>query len=195
MDQFVKALSALVDQFKVNLVFLLVICLIVIGIHVINWCFRYRLNHFGILPRSVWGLPGIVFSPLLHGSFSHLFFNILPLFALANLVMLNGAHTFYCVTVTIVLVSGVAVWLFGRRAYHIGASSLIMGYFGYLLLNIYYHPSIVSILVGVVCLYYFGGMLANLFPSDVKVSWEGHVFGFIAGLGTVYLCPLLMPYF
>jgi membrane associated rhomboid family serine protease len=159
-------------------------------IFIINAILQYRLNIFGVYPRHFWGLVGIVFHPLLHGSFNHIFFNSLPLFVLIDFTLINGLNKFLCITISIVLISGTAVWLFGRRAIHIGASGLIMGYWSYLLVNAYQHPSVSAFILAIVCCYYFGGLLFNLFPTEEKTSWEGHVFGFLAGLVSVYLCPL-----
>lgn len=162
-------------------------------IHLVNYLLHYRLNMLGIFPRHLTGIPGIFLSPFLHGHFTHIFFNSIPLFVLANLVMISGLPTFLLVSFIIILLSGSAIWLFGRRAIHVGASSVIMGYMGYLLINSFHQGTMVAIGVGVVVIYYFGSMLLDLFPSDVKVSWEGHVFGFLAGIVASYSVPLLLP--
>ena len=64
-----------------------------------------------------------------------------------------------------------------------------MGYFGFLLLSAYHQASALSIALAVVCLYYFGGLIFHLFPTEVKSSWEGHVFGFFSGVAAAYLLP------
>jgi len=162
-------------------------------LNVVNWfILRSALNVFGIYPRRIRGLIGIVISPFLHGNFNHLFFNSLPLFALANFVMLGGQLNFYIVSLIVILLSGILVWLFGRRAIHIGASGLNMGYFGYLLVDAVYHPTVSTVVLAIVTLYYFAGLFMDLFPSSEKVSWEAHIFGFLAGLASSYLAPLIM---
>lgn len=161
-------------------------------IQLVNWLLRYQLNRLGILPRTKRGLIGIVFSPFLHGNFSHLMFNTLPLFVLANLVILEGRPKFYCVTITVILLSGSAIWLFARRGIHIGASSLVMGYWAYLLIHGFQHHSWLTIILALITFYYFGSLLINLFPQKIEVSWEGHVFGCMAGVAAVYWCPLVL---
>jgi len=156
-------------------------------INIVNSLLGYRLNILGIYPRHIFGLIGIPCAPFLHGSFSHLFFNSIPLIVLLDFMLINGTQKFIYVTATIVLLSGTAVWLVGRRALHVGASSVIMGYWGYLLVDAYRHPSILTIILAIVCVYYFGSLLLSLFPREERVSWEGHVFGFLAGLIAVYL--------
>ncbi len=156
-------------------------------IQVINLSMSYRLNRFGIIPREKMGLPGIILSPLLHADFGHLFLNTIPLFVLANLVLINGWQTFWSVTLDIVVLGGGLVWLFGRRAIHIGASGLVMGYWGYLLVSAIYHFSIMTIILAGLCVYYFGSLYMNVFPAGKRSSWEGHLFGLLAGVVAVYI--------
>lgn len=84
--------------------------------------------------------------------------------------------------------------MFGRRAIHIGASALITGYWGYLLINAYRQPSLMAIVLAIVCAYYFSGIFFGLFPSEEKVSWEGHLLGCIAGIATNFLFPMQVNY-
>lgn len=157
-------------------------------IHVLNILLKHRLNLLGIYPRTLHGLIGIPCAPWLHGDFNHLFFNSIPLYVLANFALLGGVFVFYKVSIVIITISGLLIWLFSRRGLHIGASALIMGYWGYLVTNAYYHASIVTVFIVIVSLYYFGGLLSSLLPSsEAEVSWEGHIFGFIAGVAANYI--------
>ncbi|HAG62437.1 MAG TPA: rhomboid family intramembrane serine protease [Coxiellaceae bacterium] len=160
-------------------------------IHFINICCGYRLNILGIYPRRMFGLVGVVCSPWLHGSWGHLFLNSVMFILMAMMLLTQGLSVFIGVTVCIVVLSGLLVWLFAREALHIGASALIMGYWGYLLVVAYHHPTALNIIVSLVCLYYFGGMAANLLPTDRRVSWEGHACGFISGIVVCFLYPWL----
>lgn len=152
----------------------------------INFLLCYSFNILGILPRTWAGIPGIILAPLLHGSFSHLFFNSLPLFLLINLVLFEGMPTFLVITGLITFLSGAGTWCFGRRAYHIGASGLILGYAGYLMLNAILKPSVVSLLLIIFYFYYLGALLSSLIPKEDCASWEGHIFGLLAGLSVRY---------
>ncbi|OGT49876.1 MAG: hypothetical protein A3E82_00245 [Gammaproteobacteria bacterium RIFCSPHIGHO2_12_FULL_38_11] len=161
---------------------------LLLGIQIVNWALGYRLNILGIWPRKPFGWIGIPFSPFLHGNFTHLLFNALPVFIFSNLILLQGLKIFFNVSIYIILMSGVLIWAFGRKGIHVGASALIMGYLGFIVIGIYHKPSALSVVVGIVCVYYFSGMFSNLFPAqDKRVSWEGHVFGFAAGILTAYL--------
>lgn len=149
-----------------------------------NWMIGSRLNILGIVPRRLWGLPGILFSPFLHQDFNHLLFNSIPLFVLGLVILNRGWEVFILVTVCIMLLGGFTVWLFGRRALHLGASGLVSGYFGYLLIMAYLQPSLVTVLTAILIMYYFGGIFLGIFPQEDKISWESHLFGFLGGLAT-----------
>lgn len=153
------------------------------GVNLVNWLLLgSRLNAFGVYPRHIAGLPGIIFSPILHGNFSHLLFNTIPGFVLACFVLIHGLDVLIAVTAMTWVGSGLLVWLFGRQALHVGMSAVITGYFGYLLVEAFRSPSLLSILLAVIMLYYFGGIFLGIFPQEEKVSWEGHLFGLICGI-------------
>lgn len=159
-------------------------------INMINWTiFRSKLNVLGIYPRHLWGLVGIVFAPILHYDFNHLFFNSIPLFVLGLVILTQDVQTFYWVTLVIVVLEGFAVWLVGRNAIHIGASGLISGYFGYILVAAYLQPGVITILVAALVIYYFGSIFLGIFPQEEKISWESHLLGFLAGIAAAFLKP------
>ena len=187
LDTFLQSLSAATASLVSNLPISLGFIGILFAIQIINAVSAYRLNKLGIWPRQSLGWIGIPFSPFLHGNFTHFIFNAVPLFAFSNFILLQGARVFYISTVSIIILSGILIWLFGRRGIHVGASALIMGYLGFILMGVYYHPTALSIIAGGVCLFYFGGVLMNLLPShDKHVSWEGHIYGFLSGVVTAY---------
>ncbi|MCD8499823.1 MAG: rhomboid family intramembrane serine protease [Gammaproteobacteria bacterium] len=101
------------------------------------------------------GLIGIFTSPFLHGSFTHLLFNCIPLFLLMNLLLLAGLDQFIVISLLIIVISGLCVWLVGRPALHVGASGLIMGYWGYLMINAILYPSIITVLLIIFCFLLF----------------------------------------
>jgi len=141
-----------------------------------------RLNFFGIHPRQGDGLLGILFAPFLHGGFPHLIANTIPFLTLGWFVMLRETSDFFVVTATTMLVGGLGVWLFGTPGVHIGASILIFGYLGFLLLRGYFERNLTSIFLSVVvgCLY--GSAIWGVLPTQRGISWEGHLFGFVGGV-------------
>jgi len=145
------------------------------------------LHLLAIAPREALGLLGIIFSPLLHGSWSHLAANSLPL------LVLGGLHTYgYPVSkwktlLVIWLVSGIGVWLFGRPNYHLGASSLTTGIFYFLLIASIVRRDKVSIGLMFIAVFMFGSILLGVLPWDPKISFEAHFFGAVGGALSVIL--------
>lgn len=139
------------------------------------------LDAYGILPRTGEGLLGILFSPFLHGGFGHLISNSIPFLVLGGLLALRGRGHFIKVSLMIMVLGGAAVWLLGREAIHIGASGVIFGYLGYLLANGWFERSVQSIAVAIGVGVVYGGLIWGVLPSQPGVSWEGHLFGFLAG--------------
>ena len=156
--------------------------LIIWIVELVNLVLGHRLNILGIFPRTVAGLPGIVLSPFLHLGIGHVLLNTIPFVILGWLVILHGNRVFLEVSVVIILVSGAGIWLLGRSGYHVGASGLIFGYFGFLVGRGWYERSVSSILIAVVTIVLYGGMLWGLLPLRNGVSWEAHLFGLLAGI-------------
>ncbi|MCP3918908.1 MAG: rhomboid family intramembrane serine protease [bacterium] len=151
-------------------------------IELINALQDHAYNSWGILPRVAVGLRGIAFAPFLHADVEHLALNSVPLAILGWLVLLRGTGVFLRVSVSIAVLSGLGVWCFGRMSYHIGASGLILGYFGYLVARGFYERSWGALLVAIVTAALYGGMVTSVFPSHPGVSWESHLFGLLAGV-------------
>jgi membrane associated rhomboid family serine protease len=145
-----------------------------------RWC--GGLNQFGIFPRQIAGLRGILFAPFLHGGFAHLIANTVPFATLGWLVMLRRTADFWVVTAIAIGVGGLGTWLLGTPGCHIGASGVIFGYLGYLISRGYFERRIGSVLFSLVVLLLYGGLLWGVLPLRIGISWEGHLFGFIGGI-------------
>jgi len=144
--------------------------------------FHNALNRYGILPRHIIGLRGILFAPFLHGGLPHLIANTIPFLTLGWFVMLQETSDFFIVTAITMVVSGLGVWLIGSPGVHIGASGLVFGYLGFLLLRGYFQRNIPSILLSLLVGFLYGGAIWGVLPTVPGVSWEGHLFGFIGGI-------------
>ncbi|WP_421658336.1 rhomboid family intramembrane serine protease [Leptothermofonsia sp. ETS-13] len=140
------------------------------------------LDVYGIIPRNLIGLRGILFAPFLHGNFPHLIGNIIPFLVLGWLIMLREISDFFWVTLVSGLVSGLGTWLFGSPGVHVGASGVIFGYLGYLLLRGFFERSILSIAISLGVGVLYGSLLWGVLPMQYGISWEGHLFGFIGGV-------------
>lgn len=141
-----------------------------------------NLDLLGIRPRSLDGLLGIPVAPLLHGGFSHLMTNTTALVPLAFFVAARRERDLYLVPVVVTLLAGLLVWIFGAPgSVHIGASLLVFGFLGYLLLLGALERSFGSIALAVLVAFVYGGLFMGLMPGQPGVSWESHFFGFCAG--------------
>src|SRR6186997_2116975 len=141
------------------------------------------LLSYGIIPRTVIGLRGIVFAPFLHGSFAHLLANTVPFVVLGWLVMLRDKRHFGRVTIAAALGSGLLSWLLGAPgSVHIGASGVIFGYLGYLMLSGWYTRSFGSVLLSLLVTLVWGSLVFGMIPGQVGISWPAHIGGFLGGV-------------
>ena len=147
----------------------------------------HALVSWGILPRSLSGLIGIPLAPLIHGGLWHTLSNTVPLALLGTLTLASGRKRFWQTTIAIALLSGTLVWLFARDAYHVGASSLVFGYFGAILARAFTERSLSSMAIAFATLVIYGGLLWGLLPLRNHISFEGHLFGFVAGIAVVWI--------
>jgi membrane associated rhomboid family serine protease len=145
--------------------------------------FDANLDRFGIEPREVSGLDGVVLSPFLHGDFSHLIGNTLPFLILGAVIAISGAARVALATLIIVVIGGLGTWLIGPdNSIHIGASGVVFGYATYLMARGFYSRNVLHLLVGIgVVVVYGTTLLIGLVPTP-GVSWQGHLMGGVGGV-------------
>ncbi len=142
-----------------------------------------RLQTNGIRPRSSEGLDGILWSPFLHSGFPHLISNTPPFLILSALTLTGGLARYLKASALIIGLGGAMVWAFaiGSNENHIGASGWVFGLVGFLLAAAVIEKKPVTIAVGLVALFFYWSFIFGFVPKD-GISWEGHLFGFIAGI-------------
>jgi membrane associated rhomboid family serine protease len=141
------------------------------------------LDDDGIVPRTESGLEGILWAPLLHGGWAHLMANTLPFVIFGFLVLANGIGRFVLVTALIWAISGLGVWLTAPAgSVTVGMSGVIFGWLTYLLVRGFFARSGAQILLAVVLFLLWGGILLGVLPGQPQVSWQGHLFGAVAGV-------------
>lgn len=146
------------------------------------------LLSLGIIPRTTIGLRGILFAPFLHASLAHIMANSIPFVVLGWLVMLLDARHFVPVTILAMIGSGLMAWLLGApRSVHIGASGVIFGYLGFLILSGWFARSFASILLSVLVIALWGGMVLGVMPGQTGISWQAHLGGFLGGVAAAGL--------
>lgn len=141
----------------------------------------FSLDRYGIRPRDLDHLAGIVLGPFLHLGFGHLLANTTGLLLLGALLALSTRHL-WIVTIGVVVLGGLGVWLIGApRSVHIGASGVVYGYAAFLAVYGFAARHLKSAAVGVVVIVLYGSLLWGVLPLRAGVSWQGHLFGALAG--------------
>tara|TARA_B110000211_G_C13904846_1_gene475674 strand:+ start:259 stop:867 length:609 start_codon:yes stop_codon:yes gene_type:complete len=158
------------------------LCLLIIVIEAINQVTAGFFRSFGIYPRNLHGLTGIIFAPFLHGGIIHLISNLVPLFVLSLLLLSHGLTRFILVFTTTAIAGGLLVWVFGRSANHIGMSGVIYGLFGYLIIAGFISREFKLFMVSCLVAVMYGGLIYGVLPTMAAVSFESHLFGFIIGI-------------
>ncbi|HJN72752.1 MAG TPA: rhomboid family intramembrane serine protease [Myxococcota bacterium] len=160
------------------------------AVNFVNWVTGWAFLDYGVVPRTVDGLWGLLTMPFLHGGWGHLLANTLAGVPLAMMAMERKKSDLAVVTAVTMLTSGLGCWLLGATgSVHVGASGVIFGLIGFLLGRGIWErragPMIMSVVVG----FLFGGSLFTMIPGIAAgISWQAHLFGFVGGL----LCAKLM---
>lgn len=142
-----------------------------------------RLDRFGLRPRSVDGLWGLLTTPFLHPSWSVLLSTTLPFLLIGWAVLIGGVRNWAIVTVAIIVVGGALTWLVGPSHLVLGTTGLVFGWIGYLLTQAWFSRKLTSILTVIVVLAIFGTLLDQLVPDfDRHSSWQANVCSFAVGL-------------
>lgn len=149
----------------------------------VNLLLGGALLDFGIVPRTTQGLLGILVAPFLHANLAHLMANTVPFLIFGWLVMLRDRRHFGVVTLMGLLGSGLLSWTLGPpRSIHIGASGVIFGYFGFLLLAGWFARKWSAIAISLLVAIVWGGTVFGVLPGTPGVSWQGHLGGFLGGV-------------
>jgi len=151
------------------------------AIKLIEIVFSLDLGGYGVYPSQLTGLIGILFAPLIHGSFEHLFANTLPLFILGTALLYSYPKAAKYTFAIIYIGSGIGVWLFARDSYHIGASGLTHGMMFFLFIVGIIRKDKPSIAVALMVFFLYGSMIWSIFPTEAHISFESHFFGALTG--------------
>ncbi|WP_025741883.1 rhomboid family intramembrane serine protease [Aquimarina pacifica] len=143
--------------------------------------FGFDFNYLGIYPRTLKGLRGIFCSPFIHADISHLWHNTLPLLILSAALFFFYHKNAWKVLIMGALLTGVATWLLGRPANHIGASGIIYMLFGFLFFKGIVAKHFRLIALSLIVVFIYGSMVMYVLPIDPKISWEGHLSGILTG--------------
>ena len=165
----------------------LIIMLICTVIFILNSLLPLHLNQWGILPRSSDHLIGILISPFLHGSWGHLFSNFFPFIIMGTFVGGQSHRRYLALFFFFIVSTGLLVWLFARGdSVHIGMSGVIYAFWGYLLVYGILRREFIPLLISLVVLFFYGGLIFGVFPTQMGISFESHLLGALVGGVTGY---------
>ncbi len=160
--------------------------LVIWVVHVVASMFSIELGWLGVLPRHISGLKGILFAPLVHDDFSHLFYNSMPLLVLVGMISFFYRKVALKSIAMMYLLTGLAVWLFAREVFHIGASGVVYALVSFVFFSGIFRRNIKSIILALIVTILYSGMVTGIFPNKEGISWESHLFGALVGLYVAY---------
>jgi membrane associated rhomboid family serine protease len=159
----------------------------------LDFRFNLHLGRFGIYPKRLSGLIGIVASPFIHKNMAHLANNSLPLFIMLLTLFYFYSKIAFKILIQGTLLLGLLTWLMARPAYHIGVSGVI-----YLLVSFIFFSGILSknmplVAVSMIVVFLYGSLVWYMFPGQEKMSWEGHLSGFVTGIILAFRYKKTLP--
>ncbi len=172
---------------KNSFIFALMIVAAMWAVFIVNALVPIDFNQFGIIPRQVEGIKGILFAPFLHGSLAHIVSNTIPMLVLATVLFWFYRNIAVRVLLLSAVMGGLLVWVFGRTAFHIGASGVIFALVGFLIASGIFRKKIKALLLAIGIFFFYGGIVWGVLPTQPGVSWESHLFGFLSGIALAYL--------
>ncbi len=152
------------------------------GIHFYQSIWNWDPAAYGIMSRRIWGIPGIISGPMVHGSWKHLISNTFPLFVLTALSIYFYRKVAMRAFWLIYFMTGIAVWLLARPVSHIGASGIVYGLVSFIFWNGIFRRSLRSIILALIVMLVYSGMFFGILPDQEGISWESHLLGSLAGI-------------
>lgn len=166
---------------------------IVWSIWLLDAGFGWQLSHYGLMPRTTFGLVGILTAPLLHGELDHIFNNTVAMLMLGWCLMYFYPRVAGRVVLAGWLISGVGVWLMGRTNFHIGASGIIYGIAAFLFVSGLLRKQRTLMALSMLVVFLYGGLIWGIFPIVERLSWESHLWGAVAGVAMAFIHRQVPP--
>ena len=177
---------SLMSKFKA----LIFVCVLLLVVQLVNFITAYHLTQYGIHPRQISSVWTILTAPFIHGSFIHLINNVIGLCIFSVLYFVHTMDRYIKSLILIILISGALVWLFGRNAFHIGASGVVFGLWSLCIATAWFERKFINIVIAAVVIIFYGGVIYGVLPISSGVSFESHIFGVIAGIFCAYFHSL-----
>ena len=157
------------------------------GIELLDRSLGLQLHHLGIYPQNISGLRGILFAPLIHGSWYHLLSNSFALLVLGTALLYGYPRAAKPALAFVYIVSGIGVWLFARHSYHFGASGLTHGMMFFIFTTGILRKDKLSVALALIVFLLYGNMIWTIFPQEPGISYESHFFGAVTGVVAAFL--------
>ncbi|MEO1257504.1 MAG: rhomboid family intramembrane serine protease [Bacteroidota bacterium] len=172
----------IINSLSIPLQFILLIW----AIHFFQIITGLDFGRYGIFPRELFGLRGILFSPLIHSDLRHLLSNSAPMFLLSVMIVYFYPRVANRSMIMIYLLTGLSVWLLGRRVFHIGASGVVYGLVSFVFWMGIFRRSLKSIILALIVTILYSGYFLGILPNQEGISWESHLLGGIVGIFVAY---------
>jgi membrane associated rhomboid family serine protease len=157
------------------------------GIELLDRSLDLQLYRFGVFPQETGGLPGILFAPLIHGSWYHVVSNSFALLVLGTALLYGYPRAAKPVLALVYIGSGMGVWLFARNSYHFGASGLTHGMMFFIFTTGILRRDKLSVALSLIVFLLYGNMVWSIFPQEPNISYESHFFGAVTGVLAAFL--------
>lgn len=175
------------NHFIESLYFPMVAITAIWAVHIYQDFSGFDPGEYGIMSRRFWGIRGIVTAPLVHGSWSHLISNTIPLGVLTFLCFYFYQKVALRAFWFIYFVTGISVWFFARPVSHIGASGIVYGLVSFIFWNGIFRRSLRSIILAALVVLLYSGMFMGILPDQEGISWESHLLGSVVGIFASYI--------
>jgi membrane associated rhomboid family serine protease len=159
---------------------------ILVIIQIFSSIFGLELGVYGVYPRDLTGFRGVFLSPLLHSGWPHLISNSPPLFFMSAMILFFYKKIGFKAITMIYILTGIAVWLFGRSVFHIGASGVVYGLVAFVAWSGIFRRNIKAIALSLIVVFYYGSMFMGILPGQEGISWESHLLGALVGIFVAY---------
>lgn len=153
----------------------------------VEWETGTSFSQYGLYPRKLEGLLGIITAPFIHDDWQHLINNSIPLLVLGIGIFYFYRKVAFNIYLGSILITGLWVWVFARPSYHIGASGMVYTFASFIFWSGFFRKYYRLIALSLLVVFLYGSMVWGVFPLDYRISWESHLMGGLAGL--------LMSYF
>ena len=175
------------NKFRYSLFIMLWFVALLWLIQITSALFGLDLVRLGVYPGEITGLRGILFAPLIHASFAHVFSNTLPLLVMGTAMLLGYPRSSKFVFPVMYFGVGLLVWIFGRESFHVGASGINFGLLAFVFVIGALRWDKKAIALSCLVFFMYGSMIWGIFPTEPGISFESHFFG--AAIGA--LCAII----